>query len=195
MDRVISTYLSALDELNVLTATSYQSASGKETVTRINQIIDDVLSLLINAYALGIENASIMLGSILVVNMDAMEDAIYLVIDGQTFADRVATHVRGNDLQALQTLVESEYHRVHNTAVQDSATQYVNSGGFGVIKTWLTVRDDRVRHTHSYLEGQSISYEDEFFTFDGDHAAFPGGFVKAENNVHCRCIVTLKPGV
>lgn len=195
MDKVISTYLSALDELNVLTAISYQSSMGKEEAAQINQVIDDILSMLINAYTLGIENASTMLGYNLFVNIDAMEDAIYFVIDGQTFADRAATHVGGGDLTGLQTLVESEYHRVYNTAVQDGASQYVDAGSIGAVKTWLTVKDNNVRETHSYLEGQSISYEEEFFTFDGDHAAFPGGFTKAENNVHCRCIVSLKPDV
>ena len=195
MTKIISTYLSALDELSVLTAISYQSVIEKDVVTQTNQVIDDILSLLIKAYTLGIENASTMLGYNLFVNIDAMEDAIYFVIDGQTFADRVANHVDSNSLSGLQTLVESEFHRVYNTAVQDGATQYVNSGGFGVSKTWLTIRDDRVRRTHSYLEGQTIAYEEEFFTFDGDHAAFPGGFIKAENNVKCRCIVSLKPDV
>ena len=36
-----------------------------------------------------------------------------------------------------------------------------------------------------------VPLEEEFFTFDGDHAAYPGGFTKAENNVNCRCIVRL----
>ena len=192
MTKVISTYLLALDELSVLTAISYQSAIEKDVVPRTNRVIDDILSLLIKAYTLGVENASTMLGYNLFVNIDAMADAIYFVIDGQTFADRVANHVNGNSLSGLQTLVKSEFHRVYNTAVQDGATRYVNAGGSGVNKTWITVKDDRVRETHSYLEGQTIDYEKEFFTFDGDHAAFPGGFMKAENNVKCRCIVKME---
>jgi len=190
MNEVVSSYLTALDELNVLTTASYQMADGN-SAERLNQIIEDVLSFLINAYALGIQNAGIMLGHELSVNVDQMEDAIYLVIEGKTFADRIADHVGGNDLGGLKNLVESEYHRVYNTAVYDGGRDYIDNGGFGVSKNWITVRDDKVRETHSYLEGQSVPLEEEFFTFDGDHAAYPGGFTKAENNVNCRCIVRL----
>lgn len=190
MNEVVSSYLTALDELNVLTTTSYRMAGG-DSAARVNQIVDDVLSFLINAYALGIRNAGIMLGHELSVNVDQMEDAIYLVIEGKTFADRVADHVGGNDIGGLQSLVESEYHRVYNAAVQDGATDYVNNGGFGVTKHWHTVKDNLVRETHKYLEGQSVPLEEEFFTYDGDHAAYPGGFTKVENNANCRCIVIL----
>ena len=190
MDEVVSSYLTAFDELNVLTSTSYQMAGGDYSA-RVNQIVDDVLSFLINAYALGIRNAGIMLDHELSVNVDKMQDAIYLVIEGKTFADRVADHVGGNDLGGLKNLVESEYHRVYNAAVYDGGRDYIDNGGFGGSKNWITVRDDKVRETHSYLEGQSVPLEEEFFTFDGDHAAYPGGFTKAENNVNCRCIVRL----
>ena len=190
MDEVVSSYLTAFDELNVLTSTSYQMAGGDYSA-RVNQIVDDVLSFLINAYALGIRNAGIMLDHELSVNVDKMQDAIFMVIEGKTFADRVADHVGGNDLGGLKNLVESEYHRVYNAAVYDGGRDYIDNGGFGVSKKWITVRDDKVRETHSYLEGQSVPLEEEFFTFDGDHAAYPGGFTKAENNAGCRCIVRL----
>lgn len=192
MDEVVSSYLLAIDELNVLTATSYQMAEG-DAAGRLNQITDDILSFLINAYTLGIRNAGIMLDSDLSVNVDKMEDAIFLVIEGKTFADRVADHVGGNDLGGLQNLVESEFHRVYNAAVQDGGKEYVDNGTFGVTKTWYTVKDDRVRETHQYLEGQSVPLEEEFFTFDGDHAPYPGRFIRVENNANCRCIVLLTP--
>lgn len=192
MDEVVSSYLLAIDELNVLTATSYQMAEG-DAAGRLNQITDDILSFLINAYTLGIRNAGIMLDSDLSVNVDKMEDAIFLVIEGKTFADRVADHVGGNDLGGLQNLVESEFHRVYNAAVQDGGNEYVDNGTLGVTKTWYTVKDDRVRETHRYLEGQSVPLEEEFFTFDGDHAPYPGRFIRVENNANCRCIVLLTP--
>ena len=192
MDEVVSSYLLAIDELNVLTATSYQMAEG-DAAGRLNQITDDILSFLINAYTLGIRNAGIMLDSDLSVNVDKMEDAIFLVIEGKTFADRVADHVGGNDLGGLQNLVESEFHRVYNAAVQDGGNEYVDNGTFGVTKTWYTMKDDRVRETHQYLEGQSVPLEEEFFTFDGDHAPYPGRFIRVENNANCRCIVLLTP--
>ena len=44
MEKVISQYTTALDELNVLTATSYKLAGGRDITARVNQIADDVLS-------------------------------------------------------------------------------------------------------------------------------------------------------
>lgn len=190
MEKVVSSYLTALDELNVLTTTSYRMANG-DLATRLSQITEDILSFLINGYALGVQAAASMLTTELDVDVKQMEKAIYLVIEGKTFADRITDHVLTDDLPGLLRLVESEYHRVYNAAVEDGATDYVNNGGFGVTKNWYTVKDNKVRETHKYLEGQSIALEEEFFTFDGDHAPYPGRFTKAENNVGCRCIVRL----
>ena len=93
-----------------------------------------------------------------------------------------------NDLRGLQTLVGSEFHRVYNSAVQNSGK---NTGLRGVTKNWITIGDAKVRETHRYLEGQSVALDDYFYTFDGDYAMQPGGFTRAENNVNCRCIVRL----
>lgn len=195
MDEVVSRYTLAMDELNVLTSTSYYSAVSEDIAAMVNQIADDFLSFLIKAYTMGIEGAGIMLGHDLEVNLDDMEDAIYLVIEGETFIDRVADHVVNDDLNGLKSLAESEFHRVYNAAVQDGGEDYVNNGSFGVTKNWQTMRDNDVRETHMYLESVSVPLEEDFYTFDGDHAPYPGGFTKAENNVNCRCIVTLTPDV
>lgn len=191
MDEVISSYARAFDELNILTVVSYYTAEGS-TLERTQKIIDDLLSFLINGYSQGIKNAGIMLNSELTMDVDAMEDAIYLVIDGKTFEDRVADHVRVNDLTGLQTLAESEFHRVYNAGVVDGGKIYAGNGTFKVQKTWGTMGDERVRETHNYLESMSVPLEDDFYTFDGDHASYPGKFKKAENNVNCRCFVKLE---
>lgn len=41
MNEVVSSYLTALDELNVLTTTSYRMADG-DSAARLNQIVEDV---------------------------------------------------------------------------------------------------------------------------------------------------------
>ena len=191
MEQVISSYVAALDELNPLTATSYYTADGDET-ERAKKVADDLFSFLVNAYTLGILNASSMLDTELTVNLDEMEEAIFAVIDGKTFEDRVLDHVRNESPGRLVTLAESESHRVYNQAVDNGAKEYVSWGNSGVTKIWYTVGDERVRDTHDYLEGVSVPVGHNFFTYDGDSAAYPGGFQKAENNVNCRCIVVLR---
>ena len=193
MEKVVTEYTTALDELNILTDTSYKLAGGEDKAARVHQIADDMLSFLINAYTLGVEHASVMLAYDLSVDADSMRGAIYTVIEGKTFEDRVADHVMADDLAGLKTLVESEFHRVYNAAVYDGGQDFIGNGNLGVTKDWITIKDAKVRETHKYLEGQSVALEEEFFTFDGDHAPYPGKFGKAENNVNCRCIVRLTP--
>lgn len=189
MDEIISRYTAAFDELNILTATSYYSTAD------IDQIVDDILSFLIRAYTLGIQNAGDMLGSEIKVDVDKMRAAIYAVIEGKTFEDRVIDHVLAGDIGGLTSLAENEFTRVYNAAVTDGGLEVKASLGNGVIKTWITVGDDKVRDTHSYLEGNTVDVEEDFWTYDGDHAPYPHGFSKAENNVGCRCSVTLHTDV
>ena len=110
MNNTFSAYIAAFDELNILTSTSYYSASGKDMTSKVAQIVDDILSLLIRAYQQGITATADMLAYDLTVDVGSMEEAIYEVIDGKTFEDRIADHVIAGDLSGLQTLVESEYH-------------------------------------------------------------------------------------
>ena len=51
--------------------------------------------------------------------------------------------------------------------------------------------DERVRDTHSPLEGITVGLNDLFYTWDGDAAMAPGGFTLPQNNVNCRCWITL----
>lgn len=192
MNNTFSAYITAFDELNILTSTSYYSASGKDMTSKVAQIADDVLSLLIRAYQQGIKATADMLSYDLTVDIDSMEAAIYEVIDGKTFEDRITDHVKAGDLSGLQTLVESEYHRVFNTAEEDGANKFQSAKGLNVSKKWVTVRDELVRDTHKYLEGMTVALDEEFYTFDGDHASRPGEFTKAENNVNCRCVLTFE---
>ena len=59
------------------------------------------------------------------------------------------------------------------------------------MKQWQTMRDGRVRDTHSYLQSAMVNLDDKFYTFDGDSALYPGGFELPENNVNCRCWIVL----
>lgn len=183
-EQILNRYLLAFDEIHSLTSTSYLLSSGN-----IARIADDILSFLIKAYQMGIQSVSEMLAYDLTVDVSKMYDAIYEVIEGKTFEDRITDHVNSGDLAGLQVLAESEFHRVYNTATDDGALDFQSSVGYGVVKTWYTVKDDKVRETHKYLEQVSVPVDEEFFTYDGDHAPYPGGFTMAKNNVGCRCIV------
>lgn len=193
MDEILSDYMLAFDEIHAITAYSYQAAETLSAAEKAKQIADDILSLLIGAYRFGIQSASAMLAYDVSAEIHRMYAAVFAVIDGKTFEDRVWDHVRESDISGLQRLAASEYHRVYNTAVEDGGMQYSKEGNGGAVKIWATVKDDKVRETHTYLEGQSVPAGSAFYTFDGDHALYPGGFTKAQNNINCRCRIVLQP--
>ena len=88
------------------------------------------------------------------------------------------------DKEKLQKMIECEANRVWNTG-------FIEAGkGEGLLKTWETMMDDRVRMTHDYLEGETIPFDEKFITIGGDSALAPGMFEDADNNVNCRCFLT-----
>lgn len=179
-------YLTKFDEIIRITINSWEYTIWWETKQRAKRICDDFLDFLIAAYLMGERDAAEMLGIEAETSSDRMYSVIFRVIKGETFEDRVRTHVENNDLPALRILAESEYHRVYNGGEMDGARQ----AGGGVVKRWNTMKDPRVRDTHDFIEGVEKPLEEEFYTFDGDHAMQPGGFILPENNVNCRCWLT-----
>lgn len=179
-------YLTKFDEVKKATIKVWEYTIGWEPKKRIRRICDDFLDFLVDAYLMGSREAGEMLGIEPDINTDRMYEVIFRVIAGETFEDRVRTHVDNNDLPAMEILAESEFHRVYNAAGMDGARQ----AGEGVMKTWNTMEDFRVRATHDFIDKVTKPLEEEFYTFDGDHAMQPGGFILPENNVNCRCWLT-----
>lgn len=195
MEEIIKQYLVGFDEINQMISTSYRLAVTEldDVQDQVAQIIDDLLSMLILAYNAGMDATAQNLAADLSVDLDALEDALYTSIDGKTFEQRVQEYVLAQDMAGLSVVAASEYHRLYNAGAYDGAQQFVRTQGLGITKRWVTVRDDRVRETHRYLEGMSVDVGEEFYTSDGDHAPYPGAFRKAKNNVGCRCIVIYDP--
>lgn len=184
---IINRYLTAFDEINRLILVSYLSAQeADESGKRTSQIIDDVLSILVRAYREGADAAAEMLKCDTAFTISDMQQVLYTAVDGKTFEDRIRDYVKAGDYTGLETVVQTEFHRVYNAA---AATVASHSSQVGLEKVWVTVRDNKVRETHRYLEGVAVDIDQEFYTIGGDHAAYPGGFMNAENNVGCRCIL------
>lgn len=98
------------------------------------------------------------------------------------------------NVEAIKRVVETEYHRMYNTGAFDTATAFTLATGKTVYKRWDTMLDEKVRDTHSYLEGDLQPLDRAFFTFDGDSAMFPGGFTLPQNNINCRCTLSYELG-
>jgi len=197
-------FLTVFDEINRLIPTSYITAiensedmpdaeSRKKKIA--DDIIEDLLSILINAYTEGVADISETFGADIDADMDDMYDAIYFVWgDGKTFEDRIREHVENGNAEAVIRVAETEAHRDYSAGQADSIQNGRASGAIAsdltIMKRWNTMRDPKVRETHEYLESMVVPADDDFYTFDGDHAPYPGAFEKTENNANCRCLLT-----
>lgn len=187
------------DEINpMLTASqlkALQETDGLDMQVKLEKraemIQEDVMSYLILAYEAGVQETAKDLGVSADVDPDLLETALFLTIEGKTVFDRIWEDVVGGNAEQLQVLVETETHRMFETGSYDTAERV----GEDAVGTWTTMRDEKVRDTHVYLEGQQIHPGERFYTYDDDSARFPGDFDKAENNVNCRCAVvwTISP--
>ena len=156
------------------------------------ECIDEVIDLLIMAYVYGRQDAMETLDYVVPASAEAateMQKALFMVIAGETFEDRINRYMENFDVESIIRVVESEITRDYAAGGRNTA-EAVERAGIPVKKTWNTVGDDRVRDTHEPLEGITIGLNDYFVTYDGDQALAPGGFTKPENNCGCRCWTT-----
>lgn len=173
-------YKLRIDELNELSREVYQELDLKKAE-------DMILEMLEIGYFDGVSAANEMIGSDLQPNMEKMNKAIFKEIGGENIINRIEKYSSQGTIDDYERLIESEYHRLFNEGVYDTG----EDSGKPLKKTWKTMMDERVRDTHAYLEGETVSFDKRFYTFDGDSARFPGDFVLAQNNVSCRCTVEL----
>ena len=118
--------------------------------------------------------------------MPTVDDVMKVVderVAGKTWRERVEEYFSsGGSVDDLVRIAETETHRDANTAALDTA-KYAGAKS----KTWVTMADERVRDSHQYLEGMTVGIDEDFYTYDGDHAPAPGLFELPENSINCRC--------
>ena len=176
-----------LDELNRLN-TEIRERFGKESLQKRDKrekedIIDELLDLFLLAYAMGNSVTNDNLSSDYAPSVDDVMKVVDAKVAGKTWRERVEDYfANGGTGEDIARIADTETHRIANTAALDTA-KYAGAKS----KTWVTMLDDRVRDTHDYLEGETVGINDDFYTYDGDHASAPGLFELAENNVNCRC--------
>lgn len=175
-----------IDEINVLEQRLkvYFDADGHiKSRKDCEDIIDELLDLYLLALAEAVQAVNEQFGTDIEPSAQEIQETVYRPIEGATWRDRVlAWYASGGTLADILRIAETEMTRIGNesalgVAVKAGATE----------KTWLTMLDDRVRDTHTYLESVTVPIDARFYTWDGDSAQAPGGFAKAENNCGCRC--------
>ena len=187
------------DELNTFKAmvTEYKTEPlTNDEKARLRLDIEDYIEfLLIEAYVYGNVQAMQDLGLLDLDPKDLIdEDEMRRVIDekiaDKTYKQRITEYLDAEDstVDEFQRVAETDATRVYNAGVVDGGKA---SGVPGVMKQWITMDDDRVRATHDYLADMVVPLNEDFYTYDGDHARAPGLFTFPENNCGCRCTLQL----
>lgn len=169
------------DEINTLgkKLTSWEEAEGmsrEEIEKRKEAFHDCLIDFLVDGFATGL----LFIGE----DKDLPDPYKFLDItyqDGETPTDKFLKYLKSNDSERMQVLIEAEANRMFNAGEMEAVD------GIECTKTWVTMRDNRVRNTHYYIDNVTIPVNEEFVTIDGDSALAPGGFKDPENNVNCRC--------
>ena len=176
------------DELNRF-ITRIRERYGKEQINfkrdprAYEDIIDELLDLFLLAYARGNAVTNANLSSNWMPDSSEVMQTVDKKVAGKTWKERVEEYFAdGGTVDDIVRIAETETHRIANTAAVESARH-----GGAKQKTWATMLDDKVRAEHEYLEGMTVGIDEDFYTYDGDHAPAPGLFELAENNVNCRC--------
>lgn len=172
------------DELNAFTVSLRERyADGILVKEDEEDIIDEMLDLFLLAYAQGTEVTNANLGYDFLPTMGDVSKTVNKRVVGKTWRERVKEYFsNGGTVDDLIRIAETETHRDANTAALETAKK---AGAKN--KTWITMMDEKVRDTHQYLEGMTVGIDEDFWTYDNDHASAPGMFEFAENNVNCRC--------
>lgn len=177
------------DELNLIReeARRVMSMPQQKRKGYFDKFCDYLEFVLCLVYAYGWKDAEEIVG--IVPFKDGLDDkTVNLDIENKTFRDRVKEQFDGGDVYGLLCIIDTEAHRDYNAAVYQAG---IDSGRTGLRKKWVTRMDDRVRDTHSYMEGQMVGINDLFYTYTGASAMYPGGFGEPEEDCNCRCAIEL----
>ena len=189
----------------------------EERKRRKRDRIDEILEMLIMAYMYGNEAANTMLyGSDVVdqivpeqegpnrvidIDTDDMNRAVFKVVAGKDWEQRVSEYYDSDSgtVDDVIRVVDTDMNRIYNDSIlnvgeragTEDTVQDNGQVGPTVMKTWVTMADDRVRETHQSIEGVTIPIDKRFYTIDGDSARYPGDFSLPQNVVGCRCRIEL----
>ena len=85
-------------------------------------------------------------------------------------------------------IVRTEATNAANSALLESTKRMFPGRSFR--KEWLAKIDGRTRNSHRSADGQQVQETGQFFV-GGELLQHPGGGKRPENNIFCRCAVTL----
>ncbi len=178
------------DEINALENKAEEALKQAHTEDfrgTVDKYIDEVTELFEMDYMLGVQDASMQIGRSIDPDFEDIRKAVNKEIDGKDYRQRLEEYFKDGTPYDIARVVSTDAHRIYNTAIIDAGKK-----GGATRKTWWTMADPRVRETHDYLEGVTVDIDAEFYTYNGDHTYYPGQFGVAEEDINCRCWVTIE---
>lgn len=177
------------DELNLIReeAERIMQLPPNERQEQKKRFCDYLEYVLCLVYAYGWHDAEEIVG-IVPYKDDLADKTVNLEIANKTWRERADDVLETGTVDELERIIDTETTRDYNTGVTDAGEE---SGIPGIMKRWNTMLDERVRDQHMELEGQTVGIDDLFYIGD-DSAYAPGGFSLPENNINCRCWITLQ---
>lgn len=178
------------DEIRTLEANAEEALNQARTedFKRIrDEYIDRVTEAFEIDYMLGVYDAEFQLGKKIDPDYADIKAVLDRKIDGKDYRERIEGYFEDGTPYDIARVISTDAHRIYNEAIFEGAKK-----AGATRKTWNTMADPRVRDTHSYLDGVTVPIDAEFYTYNGDSAMFPGQFGVAEEDINCRCWVTVE---
>lgn len=102
-------------------------------------------------------------------------------------ADRFQSVTDANRVSAIRN-ARTYFTAAENAGRQDSFNAAAKMG-IKVTKRWIATKDDRTRHSHQKLDGQTVPYNEPFISVLGSEMMYPGDRSNAvgEDIYNCRC--------
>lgn len=179
-----------IDELNALKSRikKYFDATGIKSRKDAKRIEDAMLDFFLLTVVFAVNDINLQFGTNIHPSAQEIQDTVYRPIHGATWVDRLfAWYMAGCAMEDIFTIIETEAHRVSNEIAYDTA---IKAGA--KTKTWQTMLDDRVRDTHSWLQGTTVPIDGYFYSYNGGQTLFPGQWGIPEEDINCRCELEFK---
>ena len=177
------------DEINALENKAEEALKQARTGdfrAGVDKYIDEVTELFEMDYMLGVQDASMQIGRSIDPDFEDIRKTVNKEIDGKDYKQRIEEYFKDGTPYDIARVISTDAHRIYNTAIIEAGKK-----GGATRKTWHTMLDPRVRELHDYLEGMTVDIDAEFYTYNGDHTYFPGQFGIAEEDINCRCWITI----
>lgn len=113
--------------------------------------------------------------------------------NGETYGQMAGRLKEGleNDVPKALRVVRTETHRVMEQAKLDSLSN-AQAAGLDIVKVWVSSRDERVRSSHTSMDGITVDYDKDFENpLTGGKGPAPGMMGVAADDINCRCIFTI----